>query len=79
MVSNALFPSHRRILALLETREWVTTSEICTRAVGGTNGTARVRELRAEHGYDIECRRKPGSPDWEYTLHGRKPVAGRLW
>jgi hypothetical protein len=36
-------------------------------AVGGANGTRRLRELK-EYGYDYEKRRKEGSEEFEYRI-----------
>jgi predicted DNA-binding ArsR family transcriptional regulator len=53
-----------RVLELLETGGWFTTIEI--NAVGGTEGTRRLRELRGM-GYNIEKRRTEGR-QFEYKL-----------
>jgi hypothetical protein len=36
-------------------------------AVGGANGTRRLRELK-EYGYEYEKRRKEGSEEFEYRI-----------
>jgi transcription initiation factor IIE alpha subunit len=56
-----------RVLALLRTKEWVSTTELCSPQGGANNGTRRVRELR-ELGYPIVRRHKAKSTDWEYSL-----------
>lgn len=56
-----------RVLALLRTKEWVSTTELCSPKGGANNGTRRLRELR-EMGHPIIRRHKAGSTDWEYSL-----------
>lgn len=56
-----------RVLALLRTKEWVSTSELCSPSGGANNGTRRLRELR-DLGYEIKKRHKANSTDWEYSL-----------
>ena len=54
-------------MALLRTKEWVSTSELCSPQGGANNGTRRLRELR-ELGYEIQKRHKANTTDWEYRL-----------
>ena len=57
-----------RVLKLLQDRQWHTTAEI--NAVGGTEGTRRVRDLRAE-GFDIEVKKFSSDGNkWKYRLAG---------
>jgi hypothetical protein len=46
---------------------WHSTTEF--QAVGGANGTRRLRELK-EFGYGYETRRKADSEEFEYRLSG---------
>lgn len=49
---------------------WHTTAEINSVEVGGTEGTRRLRELRARlsGGFVIEKRKAQGSTMWEYRI-----------
>jgi hypothetical protein len=51
---------------------WVTTAEINSKEVGGTEGTRRLRDLRAD-GYIIEKRKHPDPAvdQFQYRLAGR--------
>lgn len=53
------------VLKLLQSREWTSTMEI--NEVGGSEGTKRVRELRAQ-GYPILTRPREKGSQWEYRL-----------
>jgi hypothetical protein len=55
------------VLSLLQDGEWHSTSGINHPAVGGSEGTRRLRELR-ELGYPIEKHRREGHDDYEYRL-----------
>jgi hypothetical protein len=55
------------VLDLLREQEWVSTAAICTPDVGGSEGTRRLRELRAR-GFAISKRKKVGSTQFEYHL-----------
>jgi hypothetical protein len=55
------------VLDLLKQEEWVSTAAICTPEVGGSEGTRRLRELRAR-GFAISKRKKFGSTQFEYHL-----------
>jgi len=63
------------VLDLLKSKEWVSTAEICAVNVGGTEGTRRLRELRAA-GHVIAQRRKANSSQAEYSL--QEEVVGRI-
>ena len=56
-----------KVLAALRNSEWVSTAELENAEVGGTQGTRRLRELRA-NGYRIIQRRKQNSTQFEYHL-----------
>ena len=58
----------RMVAALLRDMEWHTTAEINAPDVGGSEGTRRLRELRAV-GYIIDQRRRENSDQWEYRLN----------
>lgn len=69
------------VLEYLKEHNWVRTAELENERVGGTQGTRRVRELRAE-GWSIEREPDPNSAQWRYRLvhpialdHG--PLVGR--
>jgi hypothetical protein len=55
------------VLDLLKQEEWVSTAAICSPDVGGSEGTRRLRELRAR-GFAISKRKKVGSTQFEYHL-----------
>ena len=57
--------ARERVLSLLKDGGWYTTVEINN--MGGTEGTRRLRELRA-NGYRIEKRKVAGSTMYEYRL-----------
>lgn len=49
--------------------EWVDGSALSTAECGGSEGKRRLRELREEKGWPIECRPHPGSATaWQYRL-----------
>lgn len=56
-----------RVFELMLDYQWHRTSEINSAAVGGTEGTRRLRELRAE-GWQIVKRTVEGSRQFEYRL-----------
>lgn len=58
------------VLALLHDGQWHATCEICAPHVGGSEGTRRLRELRAE-GHRIVKRHKDDSDQWDYRLERR--------
>jgi hypothetical protein len=55
----------RAVRDLMMRGGWHSTMELL--AVGGANGTRRLRELK-EYGYDYEKRRKEGSEEFEYRI-----------
>jgi hypothetical protein len=57
---------------LMADKGWHSTMELL--AIGGANGTRRLRELK-EYGFDYEKRRKEGSEEFEYRLT-RAPKLG---
>ena len=61
------------VLALMLDRQWHSTAEIENVAIGGSQGTRRLRELRAD-GWRIEKRPKANSTQWEYRLVGTKQL-----
>jgi hypothetical protein len=56
-----------RVLTLMNDINWHSTAEISSTAVGGTEGTRRLRELRAL-GYTVEKRKVAGSTQYEYRF-----------
>lgn len=56
-----------KVKQLLSDGEWHSTVEIESVSVGGSQGTRRLRELRADGNW-IEQRRKAGSTQYEYRL-----------
>jgi hypothetical protein len=60
-----VFSRRAEVLRLLSDGRWHSTYAI--NAVGGTEGTRRLRELR-EQGYEIEKRSMPESMQFEYRL-----------
>jgi hypothetical protein len=64
---EAMNKTQTRVLSLLRSKEWVSTSELCAPSGGANNGTRRLRELR-DMGFTIHKRRKADSFDWEYRL-----------
>lgn len=65
---NILLSSHREaVLRLLQDGGWHPTSEINHPAIGGSEGTRRLRELR-KLGYVIDKRKHEDHDDWEYRL-----------
>lgn len=55
------------VLRILQDGRWHSTAELDHPAVGGSEGTRRLRELR-KLGYTIEKRRHEGHDDFEYRL-----------
>lgn len=61
----ALSERRAAVLRLLLDGHWHGTHEISSPDVGGTEGTRRLRELRAD-GHAIEKRKREGSDEYEY-------------
>ena len=53
---------------------WVETPDLSSALVGGSEGTRRLRELRAQ-GWRIEARPhpEPGRTSWQYRLVAERP------
>lgn len=72
---TSLADRRTRVFTLLADGLWHSTSTIESPDTGGSQGTRRLRELRAQ-GIVIEKRKKVGSDEYEYRLknvHGRVP------
>lgn len=63
----ALADRRSLVFKLLLDGQWHSTSEIESPACGGSQGTRRVRELRAG-GAQIVTRRRAGHDDYEYRM-----------
>ena len=62
----------RAVAWLLSDLDWHSTAEINSPAIGGSEGTRRLREIRAA-GSIIEKRRRADSDQFEYRLWGGDP------